>query len=215
MYIQSHDHPGSGRYGRMMESLNAQEIQDSIRKKYADISQSAAGKFNYPTGKDGATMLGYDLSFVQHINEGILESFCGVGNPFSLGPFRSGERVLDVGCGAGFDLIISWYLMGCSGQVSGIDLTPEMVAKALRNVGIAGLADYEIRLADAASIPYDDGTFDVIISNGVLNLSPDKEKSFQELFRVLKRGGRLQFADIVRKADLPDNVASSLAAWSD
>lgn len=199
----------------MAETFNAKDIQESVRKKYAEVSQSAEGKFNYPTGQEGAITLGYDLSVVGHINNEILESFCGVGNPFSLGPLRPGDSVLDVGCGAGFDLITAWYLMGRSGQVSGIDLTPEMIARAMRNVELAGLADYEIRIADAESIPYDDGTFDIIISNGVLNLSPDKERSFQEIFRVLKPGGRLQFADIVRKADLPDNVAGSLAAWSD
>lgn len=200
---------------RMADTFNAQDIQDSIRKKYAEISRSAAGKFNYPTGKDGATMLGYDLSFLQHVNDEILESFCGVGNPFTLGRLRLGESILDVGCGAGVDMISAWYIMGQSGRVCGIDLTPEMVAKAVRNVELSGVADYEIKRADSASIPYGDRTFDVIISNGVLNLSPDKEKSFREIFRVLKPGGRFQFADIIRKADLPDTVANSLAAWSD
>jgi SAM-dependent methyltransferase len=199
----------------MAESLNPKDIQDSVRKKYADISQSAAGKFNYPTGRDGAIALGYDHAAVKDVSDEILESFCGVGNPFALGPLRTGDRVLDVGCGAGFDLIIARHLVGSSGQVSGIDLTPEMVAKAMRNVELAGLANYEIRLADSGAIPYDDSTFDVIISNGVLNLSPDKEKSFKEIYRVLKPGGRLQFADIVRKTDLPGSVANSLAAWSD
>ena len=195
--------------------FNADDIQDSVRRKYADVSQSAEGKFNYPTGKDGAVALGYDLSAVEDMADAILESFCGVGNPFVLGPFRAGDRVLDVGCGAGFDLITAWRLVGRSGQVSGIDLTPGMVAKAMRNVELAGLTNYEIRVATAEFIPYDDGAFDVIISNGVLNLSPDKEKSFKEIYRVLKPGGRLQFADIVRKTDLPGNVANSLEAWSD
>jgi len=199
----------------MAEPFNAQDIRDSVRRKYAEISQSAEGKFNYPSGKDGAIALGYDLAAVQNMSDEIMESFCGVGNPFTLGPLRTGDSVLDVGCGAGLDLIIARHLVGSSGQVSGIDLTPEMVAKAKRNVELAGLVNYEIRLADAGSIPYDDGTFDVIISNGVLNLSPDKEKSFKEIYRVLKPGGRLQFADIVRKADLPGSVANSLAAWSD
>jgi len=199
----------------MVESFGAQDIQDSIRKKYAEISQSAAGKFTYPTGKDGAVMLGYDPGIIGSVSDEILESFCGVGNPFSLGPLSPGENVLDVGCGAGFDLIAAWSLKGSSGPVTGIDLTPEMVSRAMRNLELAGVADYEIKRADAAAIPYDDGTFDLIISNGVLNLSPDKGKSFQEIFRVLKPGGRLQFADIVRKADLPENVANSLAAWSD
>lgn len=192
-----------------------QEIQDAVRKKYAEVSQSAEGKFKYPTGKEGALKLKYDVSIIRHISEDLVSSFCGVGNPFTLGPLNIGETILDIGCGAGFDLIIAGRAVGEKGKVCGIDLTPEMAEKARDNLRKAGITNSDVRVAGAEEIPFDDSTFDVITSNGVLNLSPLKEKSFSEIYRVFKPGGRLQFADIVLKEDLPDTVAGSLDAWSD
>jgi SAM-dependent methyltransferase len=194
---------------------SVEEIRAALRKKYAEVSQSAEGKFSYPTGRSGARALGYDLSVLEGMPDELVESFCGVGNPFVLGPIRPEETVLDVGCGAGFDLFVASRLVGRKGKVCGIDLTAEMAAKARKNLARAGIATGEVRLAGAEDIPYDEKTFDIVISNGVLNLSPLKEKSFQEIRRVLKSGGRLQFADIVLKADLPQDVANSLDAWSD
>jgi SAM-dependent methyltransferase len=199
----------------MVTKLNAKEIQDAMRKKYAEISRTAKGKFNYPTGKEGAANLKYDVSDVETIPADVLESFCGVGNPFSLGPIQRGETVLDVGCGAGFDLITAGRMTGWTGRACGIDLTPEMVMKTQKTITQLELTNCEVKLAESESIPYDDHTFDMVISNGVLNMSPDKEKSFQEIYRVLKPGGRLQFADIVLKKDLPEKVANSLEAWTD
>ncbi len=194
---------------------SAEEIQAALKKKYAEVSQTAEGKFSYPTGRSGARALGYDLSVLEGMPEELVESFCGVGNPFALGPVEPGESVLDVGCGAGFDLFVASRLVGQGGRVRGIDLTAEMAEKARKNLARAGVATGEVRVAGAEDIPYDEGTFDLIISNGVFNLSPLKEKSFREVHRVLKSGGRLQFADIVLKADLPQDVANSLDAWSD
>jgi SAM-dependent methyltransferase len=191
------------------------EIQEAVRKKYAEVSCTAAGKFKYPTGKEGALNLGYDLSVIAAVPDDLLKSFCGVGNPFTLGPIHSGEVILDIGCGAGFDLINAGLLVGPAGKVCGIDLTQEMLEKARKTIRHAGLTNSEVILAGSDNIPYSDSTFDVVISNGVLNLSPLKEKSFQEIHRVLKQGGRFQFADIVLKEDLPDNVAGSLKAWSE
>lgn len=192
-----------------------EDIQEAVRKKYAEVSRSVDGKFKYPTGREGAEALGYDLSIAEGMTDEFLESFCGVGNPFTLGQINPGDAVLDIGCGAGFDLIIASRLVGPEGKVCGIDLTPEMVKKAEDNLQRTGVTNGEVRLAGAEAIPYNDNVFDVIISNGVLNLSPRKEKSFSEIYRVLKPDGRLQFADIVLKEDLPDKVANSLEAWSD
>jgi SAM-dependent methyltransferase len=199
----------------MTRELDVSEIQEAVRKKYAEVSRSAEGKFKYPTGRAGALGLGYDASVIENMPEDLVESFCGVGNPFSLGAINPGEVILDVGCGAGFDLIVANRLVGPKGQVCGIDLTPEMVEKAEINIKQAGVSNGRIHLAGAEAIPYDEGIFDVVTSNGVLNLSPLKEKSFREIYRVLKPGGRLQFADIVLKEDLPAEVANSLEAWSD
>ncbi|HXX57526.1 MAG TPA: methyltransferase domain-containing protein [Thermodesulfovibrionales bacterium] len=199
----------------MSEELYAAQIQEAVRKKYAEISRSAEGKFNYPTGRAGALMLGYDPSFIEGLPVEVIESFCGVGNPFTLGPINRGETVLDVGCGAGFDLLYASRMVGSSGKVLGIDLTPEMVDKARRNLKEIGLSGFEIQSAGTEAIPFHDGTIDVVISNGVLNLSPFKERSFREIHRVLKSGGRLQFADIVLKDEAAASRANSLESWSD
>lgn len=191
------------------------EIQAAVRKKYEEVSESAEGKFKYPTGKAGATALGYDLSILADMPDVLVESFCGVGNPFTLGPVNEGESVLDIGSGTGFDLIVASRMVGTEGKVCGIDLTPEMAKKAEANLKAAGVVNGEVRVAGAEEIPYDENTFDVVTSNGVLNLSPLKEKSFGEVHRVLKPNGRLQFADIVLKEDLPQKIACSLEAWSD
>jgi arsenite methyltransferase len=178
------------------------------------VAVSAAGKFSYPTGKEGAKALGYDPAVIEGADPKLLESFCGVGNPFSLGTIRPGDRVLDFGCGAGFDLYVAAGLAGARGRVCGIDLTQEMVERARGNLSRAGIKGFEVTKVDSETIPYDDGLFDVVISNGVINLSPDKQACFREIHRVLKRGGRLQFADVVLESELPSGVAGSLEAWS-
>lgn len=175
---------------------------------------SAAGKFQYPTGREGAEKLGYDAATIKAAGQELLDSFCGVGNPFSLGPVRSGEIVLDIGCGAGFDLFVAAGLVGKNGRACGIDLTLEMVNKASRMLTRAGVTNFEIEIADAAVIPYNDDTFDLVMSNGVINLSPNKDTCFKEILRVLKPGGRIQFADVVLEQDLPQGVANSAEAWS-
>jgi arsenite methyltransferase len=178
------------------------------------VAVSASGKFSYPTGKDGATALGYDPAVIERAGPRFLESFCGVGNPFSLGAIGPGDKVLDFGCGAGFDLFVAAGLVGPSGLVCGIDLTQEMVDRARENLSRAGIGGFEVRKVDSESIPYGDASFDVVISNGVINLSPRKQACFEEINRVLKAGGRLQFADVVLERELPAGVAGSLEAWS-
>ncbi|NOZ69799.1 MAG: methyltransferase domain-containing protein [Deferribacteres bacterium] len=191
-----------------------QEIRNVIRKKYSAVSVSADGKFQYPTGRDGAHALGYDPAIIQKADPKILESFCGVGNPFSLGEIRHGDTVLDFGCGGGFDMFVAAGLAGESGRVCGIDLTEEMVRRAKDNLAGAGISNIEIQKVDSEDIPYADHTFDVVISNGVINLSPDKDTCFREIYRVLKPGGRFQFADVVLENKLPEDLSGSLDAWS-
>ena len=199
----------------MTDIQTPEEIQRAVRAKYAEISCSAAGRFRYPTGRAGAIALGYDLSVLSDLPDDVLDTFCGVGNPFALESIHSGEKVLDIGCGAGLDMILASRLVGPAGRVCGIDLTPEMVEKARANFVRAGVNNANAVVAGSEAIPYDNDTFDVVISNGVLNLSPLKERSFREIFRVLKPGGRLRFADIILKEDLPAELANSLEAWSD
>jgi protein-L-isoaspartate O-methyltransferase len=129
----------------MINKLDIKGIQDAIRKKYAEISSSADGKFNYSTGRNGAISLGYDMSIVESMPNELIESFCGVGNPFTLGPIKSGMTVLDIGCGAGFDLIYASRMVGNTGKVCGIDLTPEMVEKAKLNLKRYGVSNYDVQ----------------------------------------------------------------------
>jgi arsenite methyltransferase len=190
------------------------EIRKVIRDKYAEVSISAEGKFQYPTGKDGAKALGYDPAIMENAHSQFFESSCGVGNPFSLGAIRLAATVLDFGCGGGFDLFVASKLVGENGRVCGIDLTEDMVVRATENLALAGITNFEIKKVDSEIIPYDDNSFDVVISNGVINLSPCKQTSFKEIYRVLKPGGRLQFADVVLEKDLPASLAGSAEAWS-
>jgi protein-L-isoaspartate O-methyltransferase len=122
--------------------------------------------FSYPTGKEGAESLGYDADTIGSARSRLLESFCGVGNPFSLGEISPGEAVLDFGCGAGFDMFVASRLVGVNGRVCGVDLTREMVERARENLASAGVINYEVRNIDSGIIPYDDNSFDVVISNG-------------------------------------------------
>ncbi len=178
------------------------------------MSISAAGKFLYPTGKEGAKALGYDPAVIDSAPARFFESSCGVGNPFSLGRINPGSVLLDFGCGAGFDLFVASKLVGNKGRVCGIDLTEEMIRRAGENLTLAGVTNFEIKKVDSEVIPYDDRSFDIVVSNGVINLSPSKETTFREIHRVLKPGGKLQFADVVLEGELPAGLAGSAEAWS-
>jgi arsenite methyltransferase len=194
--------------------LQPEEIRRAVRAKYSEVAQSASGKFSYPTGREGARALGYDPTLIDAATAGLLEAFCGVGNPFSLFPIRPGSIILDVGCGAGFDLSVAARLTGPEGVVHGVDLTEAMATRARENLKKAGIANVHVQLVQSESLPFNDNTFDVVVSNGVINLSPDKETLFREINRVLKPGGWFGFADIVLQKELPPGVTGSAEAWS-
>ncbi len=197
-----------------MKNISSKEIHDKVRSKYCEMSFSIKDRFKYITGKEGALKLGYDAAAVKSIPAGIVESFCGVGNPFSLGLMAQREIILDVGCGGGFDLIYARSLAVPQGIVYGIDLVPAMVDKARRNITEAGLSGCEVQLAGSESIPHRNGFFDTVISNGAIYLSPLKDQTFLEICRVLKPGGRLLFADVVLNDDLPEKISGCFDGWS-
>ncbi len=190
------------------------EIRQAIRNKYAEVSVSAAGKFQYPVGRDGAAALGYDPAILESAPARFFESSCPVGNPFSLGRIEPGSAVLDYGCGAGFDLYVASRLAGEHGRFCGMDLTEKMAGKARENLAAAGVGNFEIKTVDTDAIPYDDCSFDIVISNGVINLSPCKQTVFKEIYRVLKPGGRLQIADVILENELPSGLSGNAESWS-
>ncbi len=187
-------------------------IRRGIAEKYRKVAVSPGGLFRYPTGEASARGLGYPATVLANIPPAIRERFVGVGNPFALGPLRRGEVVLDLGCGAGFDALVAAQLVGPTGRVVGIDLSPEMLAVAEAGLRGAGFPQVEFREATVEALPFPDSSFDVALSNGVLNLVPDKPAALAEIFRVLRQGGRLQACDI---GLVGDRIPSDKAQWSD
>lgn len=194
--------------------VQLQSIRSAIQNKYRDVAKSADGFFKYTVGRQGAVDLGYASGIIDEMPAGMLDSFCGVGNPFGIESISPGSIVLDIGCGAGFDMIVAHSLVGETGRVCGIDMTAEMLERAESNFAQLGITELETQLVDSAVIPYEDNTFDVVISNGVINLSAEKHELFKEILRVLKPGGRLQFADMVLDKPLPPGMSGNLDAWA-
>lgn len=193
--------------------IKIQEIRESVLRKYRRTAECPNGLFPYKTGRDGLRALGYDVKLVEALPESVSEYFCGVGNPFAIGPVSKGDAILDVGCGGGVDLIIAANLTGLEGKAVGLDLTEEMVARAEENIARTGVLALVVK-GEAEELPFPAEVFDLVISNGVINLSPAKDNVFSEIFRILKRGGRLQFADIVLAGTLPQEQALRPEAWS-
>lgn len=189
------------------------QIRQSIRHKYSRVAISPEGQFQYPTGREGLEKLRYDQALIDTLPEAVVSSYCGVGNPFSLGKFNSGENVLDLGCGAGVDTLIAGILVGPNGSAVGADLVPEMIARAESNRRSADIKNVSFQCTSGEGLPFMDRAFDVVISNGVINLIPDKESALTEILRVLKSGGRFMAADQVAVSASNKNIKARLASW--
>ena len=189
-------------------------ILDGIRKKYSQVSVTPKGLFNYPTGREGLNGLGYDPKIVESIPQPVIDSFCGVGNPFSLGPIHEGETILDIGSGGGFDVIFAAIKAGAEGNVTGIDVTPGMLERSKKNLKETSIETVVLRQASAENLPFSDNKFDVVISNGVFNLIPEKAKALSEVYRVLKSGGRLMMADQILTGELSKEQELSVESWA-
>ena len=190
------------------------ELRQAIQAEYAEVALHPTKGFHFHTGRPLARMLGYDDAWLEGIPEGAIESFAGTGNPFSLGPLGPGERVVDMGSGAGIDSLIAARMVGPAGQVIGVDMTPEMLAKARQNAAAAGLTNGEFREGYGEMLPVPDAWADVIISNGVLNLFPDKLAGLREMARILKPGGRLQIGDILVQKAVPESAKRKIDLWT-
>lgn len=188
-------------------------LRAEIRRTYASVSQEPGRDFIFPTGRGWANDLGYPDQLGQ-VPDTAVESFAGVANPFSLGELASGEEVLDLGCGAGTDSLVAAQMVAPDGRVTGIDMTPEMLAKACKAAAEMGQENVEFVEADAEQLPFADESFDVVISNGVIDLIPDKHAVFSELFRVLRPGGRLQIADVTIQQPVSEESRRNIDLWT-
>jgi arsenite methyltransferase len=192
----------------------AKEIRNAVKSKYREVAQSPAGRFAYPVGIEGALKLGYAHSWMGLVPETVISRFVGVGNPFSVRTLRTGDRVLDAGCGCGFDTFIAASMAGITGMAVGIDLTAEMLAVARSASESFRSGNVEFREGSIEQLQFEDGSFDLVISNGVLNLIPDKQTAFREIARVLRPKGALVAADLLVTETIPPEVLASTDAWS-
>ena len=190
-----------------------EKIEASIRQKYFEVAKSPEGKFQYPTGRKGLEALNYDKTLIDKLPDDVASSYCGVGNPFSLGKIIEGSRVLDVGCGTGVDTILAGMMVGPNGSAVGVDMVPEMIARAESNLKMTGMDTVSFQTTAGENLPFPDDTFDVVISNGVINLIPDKEGALTEILRVLKPGGRLMVADQIAVASVQKDIQARVASW--
>ncbi len=195
-------------------SLDVKKLRDEISAKYCQVATSPDQEFHFHHGRYLATLLDYPDELLDNLPSSVVESFAGTGNPFNLGPINEGEQVLDVGCGAGFDTLIAAMKVGSGGHVIGVDMTPEMLEKARRNALSLGVSNAEFREGLAEDLPVEDGSVDVVISNGVINLCPDKKAVYRELYRVLKPGGRLMIADIIVQRAVPEEAKANIDLWT-
>jgi arsenite methyltransferase len=190
-------------------------LRASVRDKYRHVATDPTGDFHFHTGRPLARLLGYEPGLVDHLPDRAIESFAGVANPFSLYPLGQHDRVVDIGSGGGFDSFVAAQLVGPGGQVVGVDMTDEMLRKARGTAALLGLGNVEFREGIAEELPVDDGWADVVIANGVLNLVADKHGVFAEIARILRAGGRLQFADIAVGQPVPEDAACDIDLWTD
>jgi len=195
-------------------ALDVRSLREAIREEYAEVASNPQKGFHFHTGRPLARMLEYADEWLEGIPESSVESFAGTGNPFSLGELLPGERVVDVGCGAGIDSLIAAKKVGAAGHVIGVDMTPTMLEKARQAAEETALANVEFREGHAEELPVPDGWADVVISNGVLNLMPDKDAALEEMARVLKTGGRLQIGDILVQKAVPESAKRKIDLWT-
>jgi arsenite methyltransferase len=199
---------------REQPALDVESLREAIREEYAEVASDPEKGFHFHTGRPLARMLEYADEWLKDIPESSIESFAGTGNPFSLGELRPGERVVDLGSGAGIDSLIAAKKVGPEGRVIGVDMTPAMLEKARQAAEEAGLSNVEFREGYAEKLPVADGWADVVISNGALNLMPDKAAALQEMARVLGPDGRLQIGDILVQKAVPESAKRKIDLWT-
>jgi arsenite methyltransferase len=199
---------------RQQPAFDVDVLRDAIQEEYAEVATDPEKGFHFHTGRPLARLLEYADEWLIGIPESSIQSFAGTGNPFNLGELITGERVVDVGCGAGIDSLIAAKKVGPEGRVIGVDMTPAMLEKARQAANETGLANVEFREGYAEALPVEEGWADVVISNGVLNLMPEKAAVLEEVSRVLKPGGRLQIGDILVQKAVPESAKRKIDLWT-
>ena len=197
------------------QSQQPDKLRASVIDRFRKVAIAPDQERKFPVGPMSAKRLGYEPAEVDALPSAVTESFCGVGNPFSLGDPQPGQTVLDLGCGAGFDTLLAAQMVGPNGKIISVDMTPEMVAKARTNAETLGLVNVEFFQCEIEDLPLPDASVDLVISNGVFNLCPDKPRVLSEVFQVLKPGGRLQMADILLEPHVTPEEVATKGSWSD
>lgn len=195
--------------------LNTAVLRSEISSIYGRVASAPDGEFHFHRGPAYAVeFLGYDAKELAGLPPDCTASFAGIGNPLAIGPIHVGETVLDIGCGAGLDLLLAAKRVGSNGHAIGVDMTEAMIERSRQSAARAGLGQVEIRKADATALPIADCTIDVVSSNGVINLVPEKDRAFAEIVRVLNPGGRLHLADIALDVELPEDARRNIDLWT-
>lgn len=195
-------------------TFDVDQLRSAIKDEYAEVAACPSKGFHFHTGRILADRLGYPKAQVDALPDPVVESFAGVGNPFSWGEPQPGATVVDQGSGAGFDALLAARYVGPHGHVTGVDMTPAMVSKAQRNAATLGLDNVTFREGMLEALPVADGSADYVISNGVVNLCPDKSAVLAETARVLKPGGRYHLSDIVVARDVGDDARADIGLWT-
>jgi arsenite methyltransferase len=195
-------------------TLDRGSLREAIQQEYEAVAREPERGFHFHTGRPLAGRLGYRDSWLAQVPESSIESFAGTGNPFALGPLAPGEHVVDVGCGAGIDSFIAASMVGPHGRVVGVDMTPAMLDKAKKNAAAGAIENVRFDQGYGEALPVPDGWADVVISNGVFNLMPDKALALAEMQRVLKPGGRLQIGDILVEKAVPQAAKEKIDLWT-
>lgn len=195
-------------------AVDTETLRNAIRSEYTEVAEHPGKGFHFHTGRRLTRIVGYRDEWLNGVSEPAIESFAGTGNPFAMGELAAGERVVDVGSGGGIDSLIAARMVGPTGQVVGIDMTPAMLEKARAAAAESGVDNVEFREGYMEQLPVPDGWADVVVSNGVLNLAPDKQGALGEMFRVLRPGGRLQIADILVSRAVPEGAKRNIELWT-
>jgi arsenite methyltransferase len=197
-----------------MPALDVDQLKVEIQKTYTAVSCEPGREFIFPTGRRWAADLEYPAELLARVPETACASFAGVANPFSLGSLAEGEDVLDLGSGAGMDSLVAAQMVGPHGSVTGLDMTPAMLARARRAADELGASHVRFVEGQAELLPFGDASFDVVISNGVIDLIPDKDAAFSELHRVLRAGGRIQLADVTIQRPVSEEGRRNIDLWT-